>query len=402
MANNVADGDAVTDAIGGVAIAERPVSSRQKLLPELRLSRDVPARSLRAHLSRLPEAAPARVERPLIETDTAPGFSALRRITVGRGPIAGIGVDSRDGRIHVTNQADDSVAVLDATSSAVVAVVEGVTEPSAVAIADGRTVVATVTMSHDAVTVVDAGAEAPVVEHPLALSVRDVAVESTGRYVYAARSGRDGADLAIVDTSTGRVATMDLGTRAGAAAVAATVSPDGTRVYVATVDDLGGELVAVDTATRRVVGGLAFPAPLRDVVVSPDGATVYVGTCDLSFGGVIDVVDVRRMRVVDTVDVGGLITQLVAATDGDRLYVVGTERVSVVSLATREIVDTITVVDQPSCVAESSDGKQLFIADYAGAVTVLTAASSTESLLAKMMASDIIDVPMLELERADA
>ena len=109
---------------------------------------------------------------------------------------------------HVANQADDSVAVLDATSSAVVAVVEGVTEPSAVVIADGRAVVATVTMSHDAVTVVDAGAEAPVVEHPLALSVRDVAVESTGRYVYAARSGRDGADLAIVDTSTGRVATI--------------------------------------------------------------------------------------------------------------------------------------------------------------------------------------------------
>ena len=67
---------------------------------------------------------------------------------------------------------------------------------------------------------------------------------------------------------------------------------------------------------------------------------------------------------------------------------------------THEIVDTVTVVEQPSCIAESADGKRLLIADYDGAVTVLKVASTTESLLAKMMASDVIDVPMLELEAA--
>lgn len=398
MANNVADGDAVTDAIGGVAIADRPSSVQPKLLPELRLSHDLPARSVRAHLNRLPAGAPIPIEAPLIETDTAPGFSALRRIEVGRGPITDISVDPADGRIYVTNQAADGIAVLDAATCSVVAAVGGIAEPSAVAAAKGRAFVATVTLSHDAVTVVDPAAEAPALDHPLALSVRDVAVDPSGRYVYAARSGRDGADLAIVDTATGRVATMTLGTRAGAAAVAVTITRDGKRVYVITVDDLGGELVAIDTAARRVAGGLAFPAPLRDVVVSPDGATVYVATCDLSFGGVIDVVDAGRMRVVDSIDIGGLVTQLVAGVAGDRLYAVGTDRVSVVCLATHEIVDTVTAIREPSCVAESADGKQLFIADFDGAVTVLTVASSTESLLAKMMDSDVIDIPMLELE----
>jgi hypothetical protein len=56
------------------------------------------------------------------------------------------------------------------------------------------------------------------------------------------------------------------------------------------------------------------------------------------------------------------------------------------------------VVERPSCVAETADGKRLIIADYAGVLTILTVASTTESLRAKMMSSDVIDIPMLELE----
>ena len=64
------------------------------------------------------------------------------------------------------------------------------------------------------------------------------------------------------------------------------------------------------------------------------------------------------------------------------------------------IVDTVTAVTAPACIAESADGKRLYIADYDGAVTILKVASTTESLLAKMMSADVIDIPMLELEGA--
>ena len=97
------------------------------------------------------------------------------------------------------------------------------------------------------------------------------------------------------------------------------------------------------------------------------------------------------------------VTDLVAGAAGDRLYVAGVDRVSVVCVATQEIIDTVTIVDQPSCLAESADGKKLFIADYDGAVTALTIASNTESLLARMMTADsdaVLDIPMLELESA--
>ncbi len=387
-ANNV---NAVNDSTAGVTVADRPGRH-----PDL--AHDLPARSLRAHLSRLPE--PARVvEAPLIETDTAPGFSALRQIPVGRGPIAGIAVDARNGLVYTTNPTDNSVSVLDPAALSVVSTIPGLDEASAITAANGRAFAATVTLSHDAVSTVDPAATEPGADHPLALSVGDLAADRDGRYVYVARSGRDGVDLAVIDTADGRVRTLDLGTRPGAAASAIAISLDGARVYVVTVDDLGGELVVVDTATRRVVGGLAFPAPLRAVAAGPRG-TVYVATCDMSFAGLVDVVDDRTMRVTASIDVGGLVTDLVAGGTGDRLYVAGVDRVSVVCTATHEIVDTVTIVEQPSCLAESADGKKLFIADYDGAVTALTIASSTESLLAKMTTPDVLDIPMLELEHA--
>jgi YVTN family beta-propeller protein len=394
----------VTETLGGLAVADRP--ARPGWLPTLQELRDGPARSLRAHLQRLPESAPAVPEAPLIETDTAPGFSSVQQITVGRGPIGAISIDPRDGLVYVANPADDSIAVLDPAKLSVVSVVTGTSEPFALAARRGRAFVSTVDGAYDTLTVVDtAGLPAqdadpaePVdyVSYPVALSVRDLAVSPDGRYVYLARTGRTGADLAIVDTASGQVFTVDLRTRPSATAEAVTVSADGRRVYVVTADHVGGEFIAVDTVTRRVVDGLAFRAPLRDVVAGP-GTTVFVVSYDAVTGGVIDLVDTRTHRVVDSIEVGGPVSQLVVSSSGARLYVVNGDRITVVCPATHEIVDTITVVGEPSCIAESADGKWLFIAGFDGEVTALRVASTTESLPAGR-GSAVIDVPMLELE----
>lgn len=400
MANKVANVNDVTEAIGGVAVAERP--DPRNVLPGLSGLQDlhnVPTEALRSHLRQLPEASPVIAEAPLIETDTAPGFSALHQLTVGRGPIADISVDPSDGLVYVANHVDDSVAVLDPVTLGPAQIISGVTEAFAIQARNGRAYVSTVTGAHDAVTVIDTLATSEPVTHPVSMAVRALTVSADGRYVYAARTGRDGADVAVIDTADGQVVTIDLKTRVEASAEAITMSRDGSRLYVVTADHIGGEFIAIDTRSRRVLGGLAFPSPLRDVVAGPAG-TVFVASGDSADGGIVDIVDTRSLRVVDSIHVGGAVTQLMVNAEGSRLYVVNGDRISVICPATHEIVDTITVVAEPSCIAESADGKRLFIADYTGGVTLLTVASSTESLLAKMMAADIIDVPMLELERA--
>jgi DNA-binding beta-propeller fold protein YncE len=65
--------------------------------------------------------------------------------------------------------------------------------------------------------------------------------------------------------------------------------------------------------------------------------------------------------------------------DGRRAYLVGDSGVTVWSTATHDVIGSIVTGAQPSCATESPDGNRLYIADYAGAITVLTVASTTAS-----------------------
>ena len=66
-----------------------------------------------------------------------------------------------------------------------------------------------------------------------------------------------------------------------------------------------------------------------------------------------------------------MLAQLTVSRDGERVYLVGDQNVTVLSTATQDVIGSITVADQPSCAMESPDGKRLYIADYAGTVTEL-------------------------------
>jgi DNA-binding beta-propeller fold protein YncE len=242
--------------------------------------------------------------------------------------------------------------------------------------------VSTVVGSHEAVTVTDT--DSVVETHALADTVQDIVADRDGRQVYAARTGRDGVDIAVINTASGAVSTIDLGSRAGEVANALSLSGDGRRLVLATTDQLGGRLVVVDTATLRVRDTLTVAEPVRGLAAGHDGTSVWVATDNEIAGGLVDIVNLPSRRVLGTVETGKPVRQLMLSAVGDRVYALTAEAVVVVCTETCQVVDTIDLGTEPSCITESADGSRLYIADFEGRVALFSVASTTPSLLARM------------------
>jgi YVTN family beta-propeller protein len=330
-------------------------------------------------MSRANERERAEAELPKI--GNPPGFTVEAEIAVQKGAVTGIAVSPDGTRLIVTHNGDDSVSLIDTRAGEVAHVIVDVDEPFAVAVSGtgGRAYISTESAADDAILVFDMDANQVVAAHPMAHSVTDLAVSPDGRHVYASRTAANGADIAILDPETGKGNSIGIADAVGTTAACMRVSPDGRRLYVAANGPFAAELVVIDTQTNRVANTIEIGSPIRDIALSADGATAYVGSCGPDFGAVLDVVDTQTGAVANTYKIGeiaGWLTQLALSRDGLRAYLVGDDNVTVLSTSTHDVIGTIVTGGQPSCVTESPDGHRLYIADYAGTITVLTTASS--------------------------
>jgi YVTN family beta-propeller protein len=356
------------------------------------------------------------------ELGAAPGLPIVTEIPVNNGPISGIAASSDGSRLMVTNYARNSVSVIDTDACRVLDTVPGVSEPFAIAVGSadaGRAYVSTASTAYDSIEIIDVSTNMVVASHPLALSVSDLVVSADGRYVYASRNGVRGVDVAVLDTTTGLVEVIDIADpfkAPGTTTECVRIGSDGDRLYVGANGPAGGQLVVIGTPAQSdqdadqdasrgrwrrknpkksarsreaaahtglsVVGTVAIGLPIRDVALSPNGAIAYVASCGADRDAVIDVIDTHTNKIASTrkiSEVGGLLTGLTLSGDGDRAYLVGGHGVTVLCTLTLDVVGTMQVAKQPSCVVESPDGNYLYIADYSGAVTVAAVGSAITS-----------------------
>ncbi len=316
--------------------------------------------------------------------EAAPGFPIVVEIAVNNGPISGIAASPDSTRLMVANYGRNSVSVIDTESCRVTETMTGLSEPFAIAMGScdaSRAYVSTVSAAYDSIGVIDVSTNTVIAMHPLALSVSDLVVSPDGKYAYASRNGSCGADVAILDSTTGRVEAIELPDvfqAPGTTTECVRVSSDGSRLYVATNGPAGGRLVEIGTHARRVIDTLEVGLPIRDVALSPNDAFAYVASCAPEGGAVLDVIDTRTAKITGTRKIGeisGILTGLTLSGDGDRAYLVSDDGITVLCTLTHDVIGTVAVASQPSCVVESPDAKYLYIADYSGKVTMAPIAS---------------------------
>ncbi len=320
------------------------------------------------------------------------GARVLGSIALGRGPIGDIAVDSAGATVVATNCGDDSISVLDAGLLRAPAVVPVAGEPLAVGLAGGRAFVAASAPTYDFLAAIDVRSKRFLASLPVEMNLTSVAARHDGRRLFVGGTGdHDTVKLARIEVESGRVEAVEV---AGAESTveAVHVSASGRLVYMATSDASAGSLTVIDAATARMVATVPTVSPVRDVVVRTDGRIAYALGCDPHYGGIVETIDITARRALASAWIGGHPIQFALGAGGTRLYVVYRDAIAVVCLITNEILDTIAVEAQPSCVATTLDGARLYVADYSGRITAFEIASPS--------LGDVVDVETVALPQA--
>ncbi len=321
----------------------------------------------------------------------------MNPITFNDNPIGDIAADVAGATLVLTRPREHALSILDIDDPGGSSLIMLDCDPVAVAVAGGRAFVATTSASYDAVYVLDLETRILVSAHPLEFTITSLAASADGALVFAARAGRLGNDVAVVDIATHTVRSMAIPT--GDAAIVDVIrAGDSGLLYVGISSPCDGELAAVDAADGRVVATLPVGAPIRDVALSPAGAVIYLLAHHPGGAAAVIRIDTADDAIDAVVRVGDFATQVAVSPDGGTVYVVEPGGVTVISATTHEVVDHIAVGGWQSRVASSAPGR-LCVATYAGVLTGLPAVTPAPAMppLAEALETLITD-PAAELQ----
>ncbi|QYL18031.1 hypothetical protein [Mycolicibacterium pallens] len=351
--------------VAGVAVAERVAAEHSLWLSSLPTIRRAPISDM------LPQLLGGAELEPLTEPIAAPVMTVARTLAVGHGPVSDLSV-SVDGRYLVTaHYGADVVCLIDTETLSVTATIDGISEPYSAVIAGDRAYVSAASNAEDAVVAVDTQTAVPLAAKTFDMTIGGMAVGPAGDVLYVGRAGEETVDIAVIDIESGSVSSIAIPAAPGAAIEAVRINADGTRLFAALTTPVGAMLAIVDTRARTVRASVSIAGSIGDIAVMPNGRTVFATGCDTEFGGAIHVIDVVGARVTDTIRMGGVPTQLVLSRNGASAYIVDRDEIAVMCTATTEIVDSVIIGPQLSCLAADPTRNRLYAADYKGAVTAV-------------------------------
>ena len=197
---------------------------------------------------------------------------------------------------------------------------------------------------------------------------RGIAVSPDGQFVYTINSVD--STVSIIEVSTGNTTIVPTGT----SPIGLDITKDGSKLYVANASD--SNITEIDLATNMTSNINTFEPGANDVAVSPDGSRVYAATVG------IFVLDTASKNVVGVVDLPGANSPSAVAVspDGSQVYAVKpvAETLHIIDAQSSELTGTFTVANATD-VAVLPDGSKLYISGNDGKLTIFDLATNTAS-----------------------
>jgi len=176
-------------------------------------------------------------------------------------------------------------------------------------------------------------------------------------FVTAQDSYADRGDVAMVDSSSGRVVTW---IPVGDAPLKLVLTPNGDRGFVP--NNSSRSVSVVDLTTLKVTATIDLAAGPTGVAFSVDGSEAYVSTVGDGPTDVVEVIDTATYQVVDSIPVGRTPNMVAVRPDGAIAVVPNgfSRTLSVIDLASRQVSE-IALEVSPTMVAFTPDSRFGFV-----------------------------------------
>ncbi|WP_158717965.1 YncE family protein [Streptomyces sp. NRRL F-2664] len=216
------------------------------------------------------------------------------------------------------------------------------------------------------IAVIDPMAGTRMGDIPLGAGVRpiSIALSPDGSKLYVATRGEGPTKIKVVNTATNEIRNIDLGNPNMPAGCDLSISPDGSRLYI----HGGSEVLAVDTSSGDLHTMGTVASARASIKTSADGSYVYVSgnVGDTSYG--VQVIAADSGKVAATIDTPATVSDMAMSADGKTLFAtMDNGAVLEIDTNNHSVRDTLetggNAVRSRAGTAVTPDGNRLFVAN---------------------------------------
>lgn len=137
-----------------------------------------------------------------------------------------------------------------------------------------------------------------------------------------------------------------------------------------------GRIMIIDAVKGTMIKDLEVPAMNHNAVYSPDGKEIW--TSQMGMNGKVLVLDATTLSIKNTIAVGKEPAEITFSADGSKAYVAngGDDNVMVINPATKSVIATIPVGDNPVAAWIGYDGKMYVDNEDGQSVSIIDVASN--------------------------